>query len=93
MECYQTDIQALLQDISGNGEGKEPEQPPQPFLPYPVPISPRIGLDPVDEQRPLHEAQASRPSGVYSYGTRSDTSLDAYGSHSHLRIEGRPADC
>lgn len=107
MEGYQTDIQALLQDISGNYEDPEPEQPPQPPLPYSRPISksynfktdhsfvPRNALAPSYNQQPLYEAQASRPSDAYSYSPYNYTGLDAYGSCSNLVVNGRlaPANC
>ncbi len=105
MEGYQTDIQALLQDLSGSYGDHGPEQPPQPCLPYSRPISSpdqsqvessmvsRNALASVDEQQPLYETQASRPSDAYTYSTHNDAGLDAYGSLSNLEIERRPADC
>ena len=99
MEGYQTDIQALLQDISGNYGDPEPTQPPPPARPYSrsIPrsyksqaersIMPRNALAPIDKQQPLHEAQAARPSDAYSYSTYNDTGLDTNGSCSNLETE------
>ena len=93
MEGYQTGIQALLQDISGNYGDFEPQQPP---LPYSRSISkshrfqeeqsmvPRNASTPIYTQQLHHEAEASRPSIACSYGTYSDTGLDAYGSSSNM---------
>lgn len=105
MEGYQTDIQAILQDINGNYGDPEPEQQPQSPLPYSRLISnsyksqadrsmvPRNALAPIYKQQPLYGAQASRPSSAYSHSTDDDTGLDAYGSCSDLAVKGRQANC
>lgn len=98
MEGYQTDIQAILQDINGNYGDPEPEQQPQSPLPCSRLISnsymvPRNALAPIYKQQPLYGAQASRPSSAYSHSTDDDTGLDAYGSCSDLAVKGRQANC
>ena len=91
MEGYQTDIQALLQDISGNYGDLDPG-PEQPPLPYSRPISKShksqeefsmVAMNastPNYQQQQLYEAQASRPSDAYTFNSYNDAGLDAYGS-------------
>lgn len=99
MEGYQTDIQALLQDINGNYGNPEPEQLPQPPLPYSKPMSNSYksqaerSLVPSNTLPTLYEAQLSRPSDAYSYNTFNDNGLDAYGNCSNMEIKRRPAHC
>ena len=105
MEGIQTDIQALLQEISGNYGDPEPEQAPLLSLPYSRPISnlyksraersmvSKNALTPIHEQQSHYESQASRSQDAYSYSTLNDPNLDAYGSYVDLDVENKPADC
>ena len=99
MEDYQTDIQALLRDISGNCGDPQRDLSPQPPLLRTRPIicsyksQPEHSILPnndyatISEQQMLYDVQASRLLDADSYSALNTNDLDSYGSCLKLDIE------
>ena len=92
MEGYQTDIQALLRDISDNYQDPQHDESPQPSRPPTRPIScsfnpqaqysmaPNKSLAPISDQQLLYDVQPSRLLDANTYSTLNNNDLDPYGS-------------
>ena len=105
MDCHRADIHTLLQDITDNYGVPEPEQLPQPPIPYsrhiPTPyesqaVRPMLPVDdstPICKPQPVYGAQSSNLPSTHSHTICNDSGLDAYGSCLDLEIIRRLADC
>ena len=93
MEYNQADIETLLQGITDNYGDHEPEQLPQPLIPYsrhiPTPYEPQA----IRPMLPDYGAQSSNLSSAHSHTIYNDSGLDLYGSCLDLEIIRRLADC
>ena len=93
MDYNQADIESLLQDITNKYGDPEPEQLPQPLIPYSRHIQNSYESQAVLPLLPAYGAQSSNLSSAHSHTIYNDSGLDAYGSCLDLEIIRRLADC
>ena len=93
MDYNHADIETLLQDITDNYGDAEPEQLPQPLIPYSKHIPNPYESQVVRPMLPVYGAQPSNLASAHSHTIYNDSGLDAYGSCLDLEIIRRLADC
>ena len=93
MDYNHADIETLLQDITDDHGNPEPEQLPQPRIPYSRHIPTPYESQAVRPMLPVYGAQSPNLSSAHSQTIYKDSGLDAYGSCLDLEIIKRLADC